>query len=649
MTGWLLLITLTFLAAFAALAAVTRAAFEGRAARFVAFTAALFALIAAPVLALGHLRALRPATLAIVSAALSAGTIAAASKGVGLRVHGRATARNAVELARLPWDALRLTVAARSLSAMGLLAAMAWIGWTAVLSYYAPSESWDGFFYHEPMVGLALQNHGFATVDLPRTLVSQPVNGFPRLCESVALWFCIFTDRRLIEIGNSIAAPGLMVATYLLAKGRSRDAAACVGWGAAMLWMPAVYSQLRTSMIDAQVGFFLVAALHFATRPRVGRREALFGTLCLLLLLASKGTALAWAPPIAIALFFRLYTQTERASRRAVLGTAAVAAVAMAGVAALTLVPNYLAFHNPIWPVEQKIPALGVAWKGLVTMDKLGVVMSLRELAAMKYHAPVGDVSDIIARDYGVGFPWIVVPSSLLCAAAIVVRAARGRLGKKPDRAAESALWLVGSFAFFSGMPPGLTIARFNIGLIALAMAVVAAGVDGLDKGARLHEGVVSSTLALSLVAWSWTGFLGGLEMTPQGIARLLRAPAADRAWMNSASFQMPQETARRREEELGPGDLAVFTQDEAFFGVLWNDRFDNRVEYVPFERAESFLAELDRRCAKWVVVGKSGPARAAVDSHPGAWQLVGPAVRQSGTVALRRLTPCPAAGDVQP
>ncbi|MFO0585911.1 MAG: hypothetical protein U0441_00155 [Polyangiaceae bacterium] len=671
MIGWLLLVALTIFAAFAALSVATRAAFEGRAERFVAFTAAFFALLSAPVLGLGYANVLRPAPLAIASGVLSALTIAAASRGVGLRTHVRATARNATEFARLPWDALRIAGAARSVAAIGLFAAMGWIVWTFVLSYYAPSENWDGFFYHEPMVGFAIQNHGFRMVPLPSSVVVQQVNGFPRLCESIALWFCIFTDRRLIEIGNSLAAPGLMVATYLLVRARSRDVAASLGWAAAMVWVPAIYSQLRTTLVDIQVGFFLLAALHFATRPRVGRREGMFGALCLVLLVASKGTALVWAPPIAIVLFVRLFLQTERGGRRAVIGMAAASAVAMMAVLALTMVPNYRAFHNPLWPVEYRIPALGIAWKGLITMDTMGATMSLRDLVATKYHVPTGNVADIISRDYGLGVPWVVAPLFFVSAAWIVLRAARARLRAAKDAAAENALLLVVLCVLFAKLPPGISVARYNIEVIALAMAVIAAAcegirsaerlhgtlategvegaerlhgtlaTEGLEGGSRLHEGVMASALVLSLVGWLWTGFLGGLDMTPPGIAKLFGAPAETRAWMNAASFQMPQETARRREEELEPGDLVVFTQDELFIGVLWNDRFDNRVEYVPFEGAAPFVAELENRCAKWALVGKSGGARAALEAHPTVWQLLGPAVRQSGTMMFHRITPC--------
>lgn len=646
MAGWLLLFALTALAALAALGVAVRAAPEGRAERFVAWTAVFFAVITAPVLALGYLGALRPGALAGLSIVTSGAVLFGSARGRDAREHAREIGRNAAALGRLPWDGLRLAVEARSFTTLGVAGAAIAILWSVVLTYMAPSENWDGFFYHEPMVGFALQNHGFDIVSLPPVLVVQQANGFPRLCESVAIWFCIFTDKSLIEIGNSLAAPGLVLATYALARARSRDAVACMGWGAAVLLMPAMYSQLRTSLIDVQVAFFLVAALHFATRPVVGPREAAFGTLCLVLLLGSKGTALVWAPPLAVVMYARLLLQAEKGRRRAALAVVLGGAFAMAGVVSLTLVRNYVAFRNPLWPVAYRIPSLGVSWPGLITMETMGAVMPLRELAAIKYHVPIAGVGDIIARDYGYGVPWIVLPLAAACAVVIGARAARGRLRKEPDRAAEGALSVAALGGLFLGLPPGPSVARYNVEIVAIAMAVIAAAAESRTEGkegaSRFHEGAVACTLILSLVPWVWTGFLGGLDMDAAGIARLFRAPAGARAAMNVASFQMPAETARRREQELGPGDLAVFTIDESFIGVLWNHRFDNRVEYAPFDTAPAFLASLDERCAKWALVGRTGAARTALASRPQDWEPVGGGVRQSGTVVYRRLSACP-------
>lgn len=106
---------------------------------------------------------------------------------------------------------------------------------------------------------------------------------------------------------------------------------------------------------------------------------------------------------------------------------------------------------------------------------------------------------------------------------------------------------------------------------------------------------------------------------------------------MNVADFQMPPETARAREAELGPGELVVFTQEMAFPGVLWNHRMSNRVEYVELTGAPAFLAEIEARHPKWMVVGAKSPGHAVLAAQPAAWEYVGVACTQDQTVAFRR------------
>jgi hypothetical protein len=642
MAAWLLLLALTGCAALAALGVTVRGGWSGRAEGFVVGTALFFALIAAPVMALGYTDLLYPGTLAGASFATSAAVFLASARGRGLSAHAREIARTAAAFGKLPWDGLRLAVRARSFATLGLAGAAVAIAGSLVLTHLAPSESWDGFFYHEPMVGFAIQNHGFSMVDLPPSVVVQQANGFPRLCQSVALFFCIFTDKTFIEVANTLAAPGLLLATYALVRRYCSDPVPCLGWSAALLLVPAIYSQLRTTLVDVQVGFFLVAAIHFATRPALRFEDALAGTLCLALLVGSKGTALVWAPPLVLVLYTRLWLSAGKERRRAALALVAGGAAALAGVASLTLVRNHRAFGNPLWPVGYEIPSLGISWRGLISMDTMGAVMPARALVAQKYHHPTGGVGDILARDYGYGVPWVVAPLAAVAALVIVFRALRGRLQRAPAPLAENALLVAGLGVLFLLLPPGPTVARYNIELVAIAMACVAYLAGSRKEATRFHEGAVACTLILSVVPWVWTGFLGGLEMDAGDIARLFRHPAEERASMNFASFQMPPATARRREEELGRGDLTVFTQDEIFIGVLWNHRFDNRVEYVAFQSAPSFLARLDERCAEWVIVGRQSGGRAALETRASSFQQVGVAVQQRGTLAYRRVGACP-------
>jgi hypothetical protein len=318
-----------------------------------------------------------------------------------------------------------------------------------------------------------------------------------------------------------------------------------------------------------------------------------------------------------------------------VLGTIAFGGLAIAGTGALTFFRNWTAFGNPIWPVSFDNERLGLHWHGLVTLAKISPDKPLNLLIQQKYSHPVAGIADILARDYGYGVPWIVVPISLASLVAAVVTAIRRRRAKSPDRTTENLLLVAALGAVFFKASPSLSIARYNVQIVAVAMCVVAWAAGRLRDAVRFHEGAVAAALVLTIVPMIWTGWFFGMDF--KGVSTLLRSSARARATQNVADFQMPPETARAREGELGPGELVVFTQEMAFPGVLWNHRMSNRVEYVEFTAAPPFLAEIEGRHPKWMVVGAKSPAYAALAAQPAAWEYVGVACKQDQTVAFRR------------
>lgn len=637
MLSWLLLLSLTGLAGFAALGITLRARPEGRAEAGVLLTAIFYALIVTPVLALGYTNQLRPWLLALASAAVSTAALLASARGRPLSAHAREILRSAAALGRLPWDAFKLAVRARSFVVLGLAGAALAVLASTWLTYLAPSESWDGFFYHEPMVGFALQNRGFQMVELPPNMVVQAANGYPRFGEAFALWFVVFTDRSLIEMGNTVAAPGLMLATYALARRYCPDPVPAMGWAAAILLMPAMLTQLRTSMIDVQVASFLLAAILLATRPVLRLRDAVAASLCMAVILGLKSSGLVLVPPLLAVTYGRLLFAHARPRLWPSLAVLAGGSAVLAGVAALTFVRNWMHFGNPLWPMSYANPALHIDWPGLVSLHDLTPDRPLRELLEVKYHHPTGGIGDIIARDYGYGIPWVVAPLAVASGIAAAIASLRGRIKRSPDREAEAVLLLALLGAVFVKLTPSLSLARYNAHIPALGMVCICWLAGRIRDAARLHEGAVASTIVLTLVPWVWTDWFFGVDLTFKDIGALLRSPPEARATMNVATFQMPANVARQRERDLGPGDLVVFTEEMAFPGVLWNHRMNNRVEHLRFTDASTFLARIDALRPRWVVVGAASQGRAELAARSEAWEYVGIAVRQDKTVVFRR------------
>ncbi len=230
---------LSALAMVAALSVAVRGRFEGRAETAAAAGLLWNAIVLTPIYALGLTNRLTATSLGLTSAAFSVAVLFASMVGRRPREVAADVAREALAIARMPFEALRDAWVARSVVLVGLVFSVVLILWTGLTSYYSPSwRQWDALWYHEPIIAFTIQNHGFAVVDLPQTGL-QKINGYPRLCEMTQLWFVIFTDRRLIEIANSFLAPLFMLVVYLLAQrqARTRDftksrRVASMGWAA---------------------------------------------------------------------------------------------------------------------------------------------------------------------------------------------------------------------------------------------------------------------------------------------------------------------------------------------------------------------------------------------------------------------------------
>jgi hypothetical protein len=630
--NWSLLAVLTSLAGLAVIAVALRLDLAGRAERALAAWLLFWALIVAPVLILGYSNYLYRAPLGLSSAALSSAVLVWCARGRALKDFLRELSVGVRELLGLLPEAVRLCLRARSFAALGLLCCVCVCALTLLLTYLMPAdESWDGLYYHQPIVGFALQQHGFGLVDLPNTLLAQTINGYPKLGEAFSLWFVIFTDKTLIELGSSLAAPGLLLAVYLLIRRYTPDRAACIGWASVVLLVPAISSQLRTTMIDVELWLFALGAIYFATRTRLRPRDAALALLAGAMVLGTKSTGLVLVPPVVLLLCARALRGQPRA---AFAFSISLGLLLIAAIASLTFVRNFRAFHNPFWPVSYSNRALGIEFRGLATVAQVAPDLKFPDFLRQLYEHPAGGVHDIIAHGYGCAVPWIVLPLGALGLIVCLFAAMRGALQHARDRVAENLLLV----AFVTLGPlcasPSWSNARYNLQAVVLGLVAIA-WLSERWSAERLREGALAGSVLLSVMSLFWSGYLWGLGLTLPDIGSLLHHTKAERASMNFSGFQMPAPVAALREAELGAGEVSVFTQELSFIGVLWNDRFSNQVSYLPMREARSFQVELLRRHARWVAVGAKSMARRALDRSPD-YELVGTAAEQDKTVIYR-------------
>ena len=654
MSGLLKLCSLSLYAFVAATAVAARMRYRSRAETLLAAIILWNALILLPIHLLGVAGSLTAKHLALASIATSSAVLAGSFARVATREHVGDLRRTLFGFLRLPVDALVKTLRARSLAFAGVVAVLAILSWTVWLSYLAPSDAWDGTWYHETMVGYAIQNRGYAPIALPANLIQQ-ANGFPRNCEMTNLWFVIFSDRALLEAPQSFMAVALILAMYMIARRFTDDRVTAIGLACALPLIPGAVLQLRSTYIDLHVATLLVAAIHFVvTRERLRARDGWMAGVALALVMGSKAAALAWVPLLGIPFAIRLWAENPR-ERQAALAAMAGAAAMVAAIAALTYLRNWIHYLNPIWPVAYDNARFRIHWPGVVTLDGINAQLQkpFKEMYATMASLPIPghDYADTRLYGYGIAVPFLLLPLDAVLAPLLAFAGGRWvlrRLVAQPnivhsfgqrsrDTRTLCAIVLASIFFAMAYVSPGLWVTRYNIHLVAGLLFLVA-WATGYARAPRLGDGVASVAIITSLASLWWAQPGWGFDI-PSAL-EFANLPPARRATHAAAEWSIDDPVAEARERELGPGAVVAFTDDVVFPGHLWNEHYSNRLVYVPGELgAQGALDRLEQIHARWFTVGPQSELYATIRAHPERWQEIGRACRTlNPPIAFRRV-----------
>lgn len=629
----LALLSLLVLAASASI--VARLGLESRAERALACTILWNALVLAPIHVLGVTGHLTRTNLVLLSVVTSGLTIAATFSGVDRKGHARAITREVESFARLPFDAVATCVRARSFAAVGVVMAIVVVVWTAWLSYLLPSESWDGTWYHELMVGFAIQNHGYAVADLPRGIgypmdMIQQANGYPRNCEMTWTWFVMLLDGRLIEVTNSLMVAPLALATYVMARRFSSDRPLAMGWASAIVLVPSVALQLRSTYMDVHVAALHVAAICWATRIELRLRDAWIGLVALALLVGAKSHALIYVPVLFSILIGRLAWQARK-RMRLVIATALGGGVLILAVASITYLRNWMAFHNPLWPMTFDSESLGVHWKGLATLDQFTGNKPPAEMwkGATSFRTPGTDFADTGDWAWGWTTPFFLFPLSLIAVLVAIVGSFHGE-----DRTrARNVLVVVIPLAITVYTAHTLWHPRYNLHLLAGMMVLVHFLLA--SRAPRVIEGLAGATVFGNLLFLFWAKPAWGADL--EEARRVARMSVDERQGAYTLGWSPTPQAAIARERELGEGAVVVFSDEMMFPAYLWNRTFSNRIQYIPRMPADAWIARAEELHATWAVAGEGSAVFGVLASRP-EWQRVGIIARSGNCVAFRRL-----------
>lgn len=623
---------------------------EDRAERVAATCVVWTSLVVLPMYVLGLTNTLTRTTVAATTVGASAIAVLAVRRLDPARF--ATVGRRLVEALLLPLTAIKLSARRHPLLAFTLVLAELFFGWqlvTALLAGYF--GDWDALWYHEPLIAWMIQNHGFRVESLPN--VHQVANGYSRLCEVTQTWFALWGGRQMVDVTNFMFVPLLVASTYGLARRFIADRAIAIALGVGMFLLPGVSRLLRSTMMDAEAGALLLATCAFVSHPELTKKRSVLFVLAATLAVGSKMLVYPTIGVACIVFAVRLLLQHRSFGLRWSLGLIVACAAYVGAMVAVTHVRNFIHFHNPLWPLTYKMPALGIDWRGV---DPAFNPEALRQ----SHHLPLGEVAEkAIAKpytvngaahiwhvdDYGFGMAFVVAPLAMLaCALAPLVWL--GTLGRRmvgslvshagslrerwlqrrpasrfEARAGQATL--LSLFAYVGYATSHAThIPRFTIAAIAIAVAVVS-WLFSLRRGGR-DLALIAFTMQLSaaiMTYWADSIPSRAWVLSWKQMAQLVRTPSPLRE-VSKVSSAVYESTGLARERELGPGDVVGYDESILLPGFLWNNAFSNRCIWLD-DRYDP-LGQAERLGAKWVATGKGTLLARQVAAAPERWELVG-------------------------
>jgi hypothetical protein len=636
---------------------------KSRAEAVIAGSLVFNAIIILPIYVLGLLNHLDRLTLA-----LGAVFECLVLLGVLWRVRGRAAfvklPLRMLVLAALPLIAIRRAWQKKSLIAIAAIIATAMFPYMLLVSYLAPAwRDWDGLWYHEPLVGTTIQNHGFAPVPLPVGL--QPMNGVHRLAEMTQLWFAIYGGRRVVDIANAFFMPLWAAGAFVLVRRYTKDITSGVAWAAAMVLLPGYLRLVQSTLCDPQACALLVASAYYVTHPKLDRENALWAILATTLAVGAKIWSIVPIGLLSIFLLVRLLRRHRENGGLPTVGLLSFGALCILGMQATVYLRNLILFKNPVWPmINYHNERLGIHWQGALLIDfgksRAGVDFNEPFLVFAKKmlgppYSSMGPGHTWQVNDYGFAFSWVVLPIFALVVLIVFVRwittflatrVFRIRRGGPEDEPLSSAMMLAVVAATSLFLSPAIWCARYHVASLAM-LAGCTAFVASRWKTPRFSDDLAlfASLGSFIFMCWAPTKHEFVYLYTPTHILKWLKTPYPLRELEDITTPEGLKllvapgntKTALLREKELQKDDVIAFDA-LPYYALLWNNEYSNKVMWVsdpdPLGQAEAMNA-------KWIYSSGGTTLYSQIMAAPARWELIGFLEAESmGSVWRRKNVP---------
>lgn len=535
--------------------------------------------------------------------------------------HGGATVKRAFSLlgeARKAGPVLWLAVACLAFA----------LGFTTLLTWLMPSEAWDGVWYHDMMVGHAIQSHSYEEIPMSASYMQQ-ANGHPRNSEMLGLWWSIFASRRLIELPSVLCIVPLATACYALCvRYLPAHRSTALLTAIAFVLLPGVRLEMRSTFMDGTLGAFSLAAVYFASNQKLRLGSSVLASTAIGLALGTKSHALLSMPLLAfLALTLVALNEGRRGWRRTLLALLAGGAI-LGALGGVTYIRNVLWYQNPFYPFNMTMGPY--SFKGLFDLPDDS---QLLQASNVIFEPPVSgaDWPDIRRGSFGLITGFVIFPLAALTGGVLalgIVRHAVRSISQRhivPELSARLVTFFVaGSVVISLATSPAVWSVRYNMYAVGFGFALVH-WLAGTLKAHPLANHVAGAAFVTNCILWTWSlpGWWGTWQ-APYGWTELRSMLAQPRKHDVGGPYtKVVLQTALARERELRNGGVVAFGGDSGFVSFLWNDNYDNKLVYVaPVDPAE-FAAGAAAVHANWIIAAGADLV-AYARAHPEDWSEVG-------------------------
>lgn len=484
------------------------------------------------------------------------------------------------------------------------------ICWIIFIGYLFPSYTWDGLWYHLPIVGFILQSGTIQENPAP-FMIDQFMNIFPKNIELFFLWNIIFLKSDVItDLSQLFFSIMGVFAVYSIAVKLGMERRYAIYSGIIFFFTPILILQSSTNYVDVAVAVLFIIAINFLIISKPVRLSIFLSGIVTGILLGSKGSGPLFVGVLLIAIFLRevllylnplkLFHHEDRGHLLKRLANYLLCILLPTFLlGGYWYIKNWLLYGNPVYPMEIaffNITIFRGLYGGIIDPEP-ELIKSLSPLKRL-IHVWLERVDYYLydSRFSGFGPIWFIISLPSIVFSTIYA------LRDKRYRFFFFSFILILAFILY----PRNWNTRYVIFIVGLGSLSIGMMLEYLNKG-------ILRVIILVLVVY--TAMTSNSPcITPDKIGKFIKLSASERTIVEHDPFnihlQARQEYGYWRwiRENISKGDVLAYTFEPLFLSPLWNEAFSNRIAYIKADSYNEWLLRLKGEKVTHVLIRTNSP-----------------------------------------